>query len=86
MAQKAEGTLKLEKDKFQTAATEVTLDHIGNVKIIPKPVSPDSNEAEEVSPPPTPGKLVTRRGKGLGGRVLEVGRLSGPGFLWWPGA
>lgn len=72
MTQKAEGRLKVEKRKFQTAATEVTMDHIGEAKIIPKRVSPDSTEAEEGPLPPTPGRLVTRtNGPGAG--------LEGPG-------
>lgn len=64
MAQKAEGRLKVEKDKFQTTATEATLDHIGKVKIIPNRVSSDSTEAEEVPPPPIPGNWLPERARG----------------------
>lgn len=75
-----EGRLEVVEDKFQTDTTEVTLDHIGKVRLLPKHVSPDSTEAEEVPPPPALGKGARLH------RVLEAGRLSGPDFLRWPGA
>ena len=60
----AEGRLEVVKDKFQTDTTEVTLDHIGKVRLLPKHVSPDSTEAEEVPPPPALGKGARLQGPG----------------------
>lgn len=80
------GRLEVAKDKFQIDATDVTMDRIGKVRLLPKRVFPDNTEAEEVPPPRALGKLVTRKHKGQGCKVLEAGRLSGPDFLRWPRA